>query len=164
MEIKKILCAVDLMDSVNPAVEPAKQFAKLTGAAVTVLYVLSSSASHLIEAPVEPGEDDDDIVDIKGMSSRNSMMHAIWARTREEMDAFIKKHFPDMEAEGIIYEGKPAAMIVEVADAIGAGMIIIGTSAREKFFDRFFFGSVANEVVRTAGCYVLTTRPTEKTK
>ena len=77
MELKKILCAVDLMDSVNPAVEPAKHFARLTGASLTVLYILSSSASHLIEAPVEPERDD--IRDVQGMSSRNSMMHAIWS-------------------------------------------------------------------------------------
>ena len=160
MELKKILCAVDLMDSVNPAVEPAKHFAQLTGASLTVLYILSSSASHLIEAPVEPERDD--IRDVQGMSSRNSMMHAIWSRTREDMDAFVLKHFPGMDAEGIIYEGKPAEMIVEVADAIGADMIVMGTHARERFLDRFFFGSVANEVVRTASCLVLTSRPEQK--
>ena len=32
MEMKRILCAIDLMDTINPAIEPAKMFAKLTGA------------------------------------------------------------------------------------------------------------------------------------
>ena len=174
MELKKILCAVDLMDDANPAVEPAKHFAKLSGASLTVLYILSSSASHLIDAPVEAGNDGRGSVGLSsvefgndvggggGLSSRNSIMHAIWAHTREDMDRFVAKNFAGMDAEGIIYEGKPAEMIVEVADAIGADMIVMGTHAHEKFLDRFFFGSVANEVLRTAGCLVLTSRPRQK--
>ena len=80
--------------------------------------------------------------------------------TEDDLDDLIPIH--GMDAEGIIYEGKPAEMIVEVADAIGADMIVMGTNARERFLDRFFFGSVANEVVRTAGCLVLTSRPERK--
>ena len=52
--------------------------------------------------------------------------------------------------------------IRELTAAIGADMIVMGTNARERFLDRFFFGSVANEVVRTAGCLVLTSRPERK--
>ena len=35
MELKKILCAVDLKDSVNPAVEYAKMLSELSGASVS---------------------------------------------------------------------------------------------------------------------------------
>ena len=34
MELKKILCAVDLKDSVNPAVEYAKMLSELSGASM----------------------------------------------------------------------------------------------------------------------------------
>ena len=40
MELKKILCAVDLKDSVNPAVEYAKMLSELSGASISAIYVV----------------------------------------------------------------------------------------------------------------------------
>ena len=79
MELKKILCAVDLKDSVNPAVEYAKMLSELSGASVSVIYVVSSrSAYENLQVPVE------DIA--KGMRS-------IWSRARGDMDAFVEERF-----------------------------------------------------------------------
>ena len=133
MELKKILCAVDPKDSVNPAVEYAKMLSELSGASVSVIYVVSSrSAYENLQVPVE------DIA--KGMRS-------IW--------------FPGMDVNGLIYEGRPAEKIVEIAKELGADMIVMGTHAREGL-DRLFFGSVANEVVKSAKCPVMTIRPPKK--
>jgi len=74
------------------------------------------------------------------------------------MDAFIEKHFAGIEATGLIYEGRPAEKIVEIAREQGADLIVMGTHGRAGL-DRLFFGSVANEVVRTASCPVMTIRP-----
>ena len=80
MELKKILCAVDLKDSVNPAVEYAKMLSELSGASISAIYVVSSrSAYENLQVPVE------DIA--KGMRS-------IWSRARGDMDAFVEKQFP----------------------------------------------------------------------
>lgn len=158
MEMKRILCAIDLMDTINPAIEPAKMFAGLTGASLSVAYVLPSRSFHEIQVPVE--KENRDFFGGQKASSRNDMMQAIWARAREDMDRFLQEHFPGMDVEGIVYEGRPAEKLVEIADGIGADMIVMGTHAREGL-DRLFFGSVASEVVRTAKCYVLTTRPKE---
>ena len=71
MELKKILCAVDLKDSVNPAVEYAKMLSELSGASISAIYVVSSrSAYENLQVPVE------DIA--KGMRS-------IWSRARGDM-------------------------------------------------------------------------------
>ena len=138
MELKKILCAVDLKDSVNPAVEYAKMLSELSGASISAIYVVSSrSAYENLQVPVE------DIA--KGMRS-------IWSRARGDMDAFVEKQFPGMDVNGLIYEGRPAEKIVEIA---------MGTHAREGL-DRLFFGSVANEVVKSAKCPVMTIRPSKK--
>ena len=138
MELKKILCAVDLKDSVNPAVEYAKMLSELSGASISAIYVVSSrSAYENLQVPVE------DIA--KGMRS-------IWSRARGDMDAFVEKQFPGMDVNGLIYEGRPAETIVE---------IVMGTHAREGL-DRLFFGSVANEVVKSAKCPVMTIRPSKK--
>ena len=144
MELKKILCAVDLKDSVNPAVEYAKMLSELSGASVSVIYVVSSrSAYENLQVPVE------DIA--KGMRS-------IWSRARGDMDAFVEKQFPGMDVN---YEGRPAEKIVEIAKELGADMIVMGTHAREGL-DRLFFGSVANEVGKSAKCPVMTIRPSKK--
>ena len=141
MELKKILCAVDLKDSVNPAVEYAKMLSELSGASISAIYVVSSrSAYENLQVPVE------DIA--KGMRS-------IWSRARGDMDAFVEKQFPG------IYEGRPAEKIVEIAKELGVDMIVMGTHAREGL-DRLFFGSVANEVVKSAKCPVMTIRPSKK--
>ena len=138
MELKKILCAVDLKDSVNPAVEYAKMLSELSGASISAIYVVSSrSAYENLQVPVE------DIA--KGMRS-------IWSRARGDMDAFGEKQFPGMDVNGLIYEGRPAEKIV---------VIVMGTHAREGL-DRLFFGSVANEVVKSAKCPVMTIRPSKK--
>ena len=79
MELKKILCAVDLKDSVNPAVEYAKMLSELSGASISAIYVVSSrSAYENLQVPVE------DIA--KGMRS-------IWSRARGDMDAFVEKQY-----------------------------------------------------------------------
>ena len=79
MELKKILCAVALKDSVNPAVEYAKMLSELSGASISAIYVVSSrSAYENLQVPVE------DIA--KGMRS-------IWARARGDMDACVEKQF-----------------------------------------------------------------------
>ena len=144
MELKKILCAVDLMDSLNPSAGYAGMLAEMAGASVVVMYVISSrSAYENLQVPVE------DIA--KGMRS-------IWAGSRANMDAFIEKHFAGIEATGLIYEGRPAEKIVEIAREQGADLIVMGTHGRAGL-DRLFFGSVANEVVRTASCPVMTIRP-----
>lgn len=144
MEMKKILCAVDLQDKINPAVEYAKMFAEATDASIVLIYIISSRSTYEnLQIPVE------EIV--KGM--RN-----IWGRSREEMDAFAKAHFPGKDVQTLVYEGRPAEKIVETAKELGVDMIVMGTHGREGL-DRLFFGSVANEVVRTAECPVLTIRP-----
>jgi nucleotide-binding universal stress UspA family protein len=55
--------------------------------------------------------------------------------------------------------GAPAPKIIEVAQEMKADMIVIATHGRTGF-RHFVMGSVAEHVVRTAPCPVLTIRPT----
>ena len=50
---------------------------------------------------------------------------------------------------------------MEIAKALGVDMIVMGPHAREGL-DRLFFGSVANEGVKSAKCPVMTIRPSKK--
>ena len=138
MELKKILCAVDLKDSVNPAVEYAKMLSELSGASISAIYVVSSrSAYENLQVPVE------DIA--KGMRS-------IWSRARGDMDAFATTSITPSARSSAVWPS---------AKELGVDMIVMGTHAREGL-DRLFFGSVANEVVKSAKCPVMTIRPSKK--
>lgn len=144
MEMKKILCAVDLQDKINPAVDYAKMLAKVTGASVTLAYVVAARAEfESFQLPV--GE-------------IATGMRNILDRSQDLMDSFIKEHFSGMHVEGMVCEGRPATKLVELAKELHADMLVMGTHAREGI-DRLFFGSVAAEVVRASECPVLTIRP-----
>jgi nucleotide-binding universal stress UspA family protein len=54
--------------------------------------------------------------------------------------------------------GKPAEVIVEMAGDLLASAVVVGTHGR-KGFQRMVLGSVAETVVRNAGCPVLVVRP-----
>ena len=60
-------------------------------------------------------------------------------------------------ARGLVSSGVPAPVIVRTAETEGATMIVIGTHGRGGVA-RFLLGSVAERVVRTATCPVLTVR------
>lgn len=60
-------------------------------------------------------------------------------------------------ARGVVCVGAPAQEIVRVADAEGAAMIVMGTHGRGGF-QRLMLGSIADRVLRTATCPVLTIR------
>ena len=46
MELKKLLYAVDLEDAPHPAIEHVKMVASLTGASVSIVYVLPSETVY----------------------------------------------------------------------------------------------------------------------
>jgi len=60
-------------------------------------------------------------------------------------------------ARGLVRTGVPADVIVRTAEEESAAMIVIGTHGRGGVA-RFLLGSVADRVVRTATCPVLTVR------
>ena len=47
MELKKLLYAVDLEDAPHPAIEHVKMVASLTGASVSIVYVLPSETVYV---------------------------------------------------------------------------------------------------------------------
>ena len=59
---------------------------------------------------------------------------------------------------GHLAAGDPAREIVRLAADIDAGLVIVATAGR-RGISHFLLGSVAEKVVRTAGCPVLVVRP-----
>jgi len=65
-----------------------------------------------------------------------------------------------LSARWLTRSGTPHAKIIDVAQAEQAGLIVIATHGRTGL-DRALLGSVADRVIRTARCPVVTVRTTE---
>lgn len=74
-----------------------------------------------------------------------------------ERVARVTRRAPESIDIGVL-EGAPHAAIVTEAERIGAGLIVVGSHGRHGVA-RLILGSVAERVVRYAGCPVLVARP-----
>ena len=143
-DIKKILCAVDFSDqSVNVA-DYARTLAKALEAEVLVLYV-APSLSQYVGFKVPAAAIDDFVGEIVNGAEST-------------MTEFVVKNFEGVEADGRVITGYAAEEILDLAAKEGADMIVMGTHGR-KGIDRILFGSVAEKVVKSAKCPVVTIRP-----
>ena len=141
MEVKKILCAVDLEDTIAPSVEYAKMMASMTGASILVAYVIPAHTPYedvYLSVNNQPNE----------VNNPNETI-------QKSMNALLAEQFAGMDATGVILVGRPSEELVKLAEEKGANLIVMGTHGRAGF-DRLLFGSVAHEVVRAAPCPVMT--------
>lgn len=143
-EIKKILCAVDFSESSPDVAAYANAIAKCMGAEVTCLYV-APSLSQYVGFHVPP-------------SSIENFVGEIVSGADTTMDSFLSENFQDIKVGGKVVTGYAAEEILTAAVEERADMIIMGTHGR-KGIDRILFGSVAEKVVKSAKCPVLTIRP-----
>lgn len=147
MKLKKILCAVDLEDTITPSVDYTKMMATMAGASVVVAYVIPAHTPYedvYLSINSQPNE----------VNNPNENM-------QKAMNSLLHDQFAGLEATGVILVGRPSEELVKLADEKGVDLIVMGTHGRAGF-DRLLFGSVANEVVKTAPCPVMTIRPEEK--
>ena len=149
MEIRQILAPTDCSDLSTHAIEYAYELAQKFGAKLLLLYV--------VEQPAFP---------IEGYVPRRVGVPLI-----EDL-----QHQADLELEGIlsaaqgitveiarhVATGTPYRKIVEIAEAENVDLIVMATQGRTGL-SHLVMGSVAERVVRTASCPVLTIRMTRPT-
>jgi nucleotide-binding universal stress UspA family protein len=147
--IKKILCCVDLSEFSPTVAEYAATLANKLGASVLCAYV-APSLSQYVGFHVPP-------------SSIDSFVHEIVSGAEAAMDKFIEEYCQGAPCQGRIITGYAAEEILSLAASEDFDMIVMGTHGR-KGIDRILFGSVAEKVVKSAKCPVLTIRPTGPVK
>ena len=143
-QFKKILCAVDFSDHSPKVADYAITLAKCTGARLMCVYV-APSLSQYVGFHVPP-------------SSIEAFVGEIVAGADASMKAYLDTHFKGCDVEGKVLVGYPAEEILNLAEDEGADLIIMGTHGR-KGIDRILFGSVAEKIVKSSSCPVLTIRP-----
>lgn len=143
MELKKLLYAVDLEDAPHPAIEHVKMVASLTGASVSIVYVLPSETVY--ESNYLSGE---------GQPNRIAPTQALL----ERMEHFLNTNFPEGVDDCAFLMGKISEEVVKYAHKSDIDCIVVGAHGRIGF-RQLFAGSVATEVVKKAHCSVSVIRP-----
>lgn len=140
--LHRILFASDFSKASGKAFAAALALAKTTRASLTILYVLTPFT------PMIPGR----AVELERF---NREMQLESQRRLAQLTARAKT--AGVRAASVIVQGEPARQIVRAARSKRADLIVVGTHGRTGL-DKFFLGSVAQRVVTTAPCPVMTVR------
>lgn len=149
MLLKKILVATDFSEPSDAALAYGRELARTFQASLTVLNVVDNVAT------IGYGGDGIAYVD-------PSWQAQVEASAREQLDAIISvEDREQLRAETVVRASKaPAAAIVDFARDTNVDLIVMGTHGRGGMA-HLLMGSVAERVVRTAPCPVLTVRHPE---
>jgi len=142
----RILVPTDFSSPSDVALETAKDLAERFDASIHLLHVLEdpySTAAYATEVYgyLPPG--------IKETWQRDAETHLNTLLTDAERKRF-------KATAGVIF-GSPASGIVDQAEALDCDLIVMGTHGRGGVA-HLLLGSVAERVIRTARCPVLTVR------
>lgn len=149
---RRILVASDLTEASMPAMRAALHLARRLDAEVIALHVTQPPypANHWF---------------VPQMPKEASFFREIAARERVAAERVLEQQVADARVEPhdgvatrtIVTSGIPSDVIVEVARQVEADLLVMGTHAR-KGLQHMVMGSVAERVLRTAPCPVLTVR------
>lgn len=141
MEIKKVLVPVDFSDNSKKILEAAGYFSGVCDAQINVVFVVQSfddySGFFVPHMPVAKFEEE--------------MVQA----AEQKMEKFLEDS-KNVEAKVLV--GDVAEEIIRHAEESGMDLIIMGTHGY-KGLEKVMFGSVAEKVVRSSPCPVLTINP-----
>jgi nucleotide-binding universal stress UspA family protein len=144
--LKKILCAVDFSEGSPLVAEYAASLAQAAKAEIVCVYVAPSLAEYVgFNVP---------------QAALDTFVGDVVASAEKTMSEFVETNFKGLPARGVVLAGYPAEEILKAAVDQHADLIVMGTHGRTGF-DRIIFGSVAEKVVKTADCPVLTVKPHE---
>ena len=143
LNIKQILCPVDLSEASNHAIKQASVIAGWYKARITALHVYD---------PV--------FMPIPGLPAADDRVTEAEVRRVHDRTAAC---FQQATAAGIVVDvvidrGRPAAEILNRAASLPADLIVIGTHGAGGF-EHLVLGSVTEKVLRKATCAVLTVPP-----
>ena len=150
IDIKRILTPIDFSDNTETIVNTAACIAGKFSAYLDLIFV------------VEKFEDYATL--FTPQSSLPAMRDELLNAAKERMNAFIETHRDEFNALGVssingqVISGDIAEGIVNYAAWANAQLIIMGTHGY-KGLNRLLLGSVAETVVKTACCPVMTINP-----
>jgi nucleotide-binding universal stress UspA family protein len=143
--MRRILFASDLSKASAKAFATAVTLAKATHAQMTILHVLVTFTPLVPESYIGGATLDQINADARRWGQRQ--LARLTARAKSG----------GVRASGIILTGDPAEQIVRAVRTKRADLLVLGTHGRTGL-NRFFVGSVAQRVIASAPCPVVTVR------
>jgi len=149
VQIKKILVALDLSTQASNVTERVAEYAiclaKALEAEILAIHITPALLPHYgrFRVPASVMENFKD--EVIGEAEKN-------------MTELVKTKFQGLKAQGRVVNGQPADEILNQAKESNADLIVMGTH-NQAGLGRFFFGSVAEKVVKNAGIPVMSIRP-----
>ena len=139
---KNILVPTDLSPHAEEALDYACELAVKLDATVHLVNVIGIPALGVPEL---------------GVAVTSTMIDSMIAENQKALDALVARHREARIGQVLMKTGDARDMIDQTAQEVGADLIVMGTHGR-RGFSRALLGSVAETVVRTAPCPVLTIR------
>lgn len=143
-KLKRILCPVDFSKCSAVAFEYALKLSQSEKCQLDVLH--ACNVPHYVRP---------DLLIYMGDGGARPMSEIAKEQAFTQLRQFIKERAPEAELEEHVVVGEPASSISATAERNHHDLIVMGTHG-DSGFARFFFGGVAQKVVRTAPCPVLT--------
>ena len=145
MEIKKILVPIDFSENSVKILQASLYFAKNCTARLHFVFVVQSfedySGFFVPHMPIARFEEE------------------LLQSAEKKMQEYLRENLPqDIPHQSKVLSGDVAEEIVLYAEAEGIDLIIMGTHGY-KGLEKVLFGSVAEKVVKTASCPVMTINP-----
>ncbi len=149
-EITTVLTPIDFSDNATKIIRSAAYVAGTFRAALHLVFVVQNfeDYSGFFVPPV----------------SMPNLEEKLFESAQERMDAFLQENKSVLEGYNLgevkskVLAGDVGEEILNYADEIGCNLIVMGTHGY-KGLERIMFGSVADQVVKTACCPVLTINP-----
>ena len=155
LPIKRILCPTDFSDFSIDALEKAGGLAANFDAELLILHVTQTVEPVYGFAPYSGAT-----------TNVESLRRAVYEGAQRELEELSgRSEFADLRTRTLVREGHPPKQIVEAAQFEKADLIVISTHGLTGW-RHLIFGSVAENVVRTATCPVLvmpSRKPDEQT-
>jgi len=146
VRFQQVLCPTDMSDASRPALRYAAAIAAWYDARLSVLHVVPTFDAIQIP-PGALGE----TVQVVYPSSRDEVLATLQRQVEASGAAAVN---PALEAEA----GDTLQVIVDRALTIPADLVVLGTHGRSGF-NRFLYGSIAEQVLHRASCPVLAVPP-----
>jgi nucleotide-binding universal stress UspA family protein len=142
---KRILVPTDLSEGAAQALDYACELARTLDAEVHLLNVVGIPSLGVPEL---------------GVALTATMIDRIVVDNQTALDELVRTRCTGKTGPALVRSGDPREVINRTAQEIGADLIVMGTHGR-RGISRALLGSVAETVVRSAPCAVLTVRVKE---
>jgi nucleotide-binding universal stress UspA family protein len=143
--IRRVLYATDFSSASRRAFTTALTLAKSLGAKLTIMYAV---APIVVTVPEQY---------LDAVTLDQLQKQALQWSERQLKRLGDRARKAGVSAATLLREGDPVAEIVRASRSGRADLVVLGTHGR-RGLPKFFLGSVAERIVRTAPCPVLTVR------